>query len=276
MFRKDHLRVHLASPANFKCKLVNEALHSSAAGTQHDVPLSELEEAYWNKTTELPVSSGGDRPSRKPCDICREAFEPSTETLIAHAIEHMHQLSAKSFKCDDGELGFAFKKDLDRHKKAASLGWCGFNLGLGHECTGHHPVAAKHRDRYYLTSKLWAWELCQLRSHRAMVARLIAEQLAYRQAAHESLDEQRLACMALTWRFSDASLHSCHSVPEYLKLMDPPDVDELAMNLERLMLDRSKPVSPPPFGMRDVTLPRPESAILSVSAGNQPRSANPF
>lgn len=89
-------------------------------------------------------------------------------------------------------------------------------------------MTAVKNDHNLMQLHLWAWEKCQLRAHRVTIERLLEERLEYTtRFAHMSLQDRKLAFMALPPHLSMKSLTSLRSEPRWLKYMDEVDMDDL-------------------------------------------------
>ncbi|EME80406.1 uncharacterized protein MYCFIDRAFT_89893 [Pseudocercospora fijiensis CIRAD86] len=124
----------------------------------------------------------GSRKDRISCDLCGESFSTCGDALAQHMGDHSLDFTEKRHKCDECRIYFANEKDLERHLQSSNLNQhCGFTFHHNARCTGHHPPtyfkAAFVNDHNLMQKHLWAWELCQLRSHRVAIARILAEKL---------------------------------------------------------------------------------------------------
>ncbi|KAF7192635.1 hypothetical protein HII31_06041, partial [Pseudocercospora fuligena] len=160
-------------------------------------------------------------------------------------------------------------KDLERHLQSSNLNQhCGFTFHHNARCTGHHPPtyfkAAFANDHNLMQKHLWAWELCQLRSHRVAIARILAEKLNQMNPARPmSLADCRRTYASMLPHFSMAA--SRDSVRE----LDDQDLSSLDAHFSQV-LDEVYPESTLASlrnaGQRpdsSIIAPRPESKRLS-------------
>lgn len=182
------------------------------------------------------------RSTREPCDLCGMPLGPGEKELIDHISKHSLDFSAKPFRCDECDINFAYQSDLDMHLDAATRkGQCGFKFlhKKYKPCTGHHPqpyVVSFDNDHKRMQEILWAWENCQLRAHRATIARLLAERIQYTQAARHSIANDELTCIAILTRLSIGSIHSFHSVPAWMEYPNKLEIDDLDAEFNSLSL----------------------------------------
>jgi hypothetical protein len=201
--------------------------------------------------TLLDGTSSSTRPiqrrTRKPCDLCGLPLGPGEQELIDHIGKHSLDFKNKPYRCDKCDINFAYYSDLQMHLEAASKGHCGFAFCHGREtskiesslCTGHHPqpvYAMFYDDHKRMEETLWAWENCQLRAHRATIARLLAERIEYTQSARHSIPNDEVSRIALLTRLSGESLHSFHSEPAWMEYQDKTDVDDLETEFMEMAL----------------------------------------
>lgn len=154
-------------------------------------------------------------PHQEACDLCGDVFSTETDELAQHIGTHSLEFTEKRHKCDECRIFFANEKDLERHLQSANLNQhCGFTFR--HEsgsCDGHHPPtyfkSSLESNHNLMQKHLWAWELAQLRTHRLIVARLLAERLNKTSSSkHMSLQNCRRTYVSLLPHVSIASSDS--------------------------------------------------------------------
>ncbi|KXT11249.1 hypothetical protein AC579_6991 [Pseudocercospora musae] len=152
---------------------------SNDSGYESDEPEAADQTMDFVKNLLRQPGSCRDRIS---CDLCGETFSTRGDALAQHMGNHSLDFTEKRHKCDECRIYFANEKDLERHLQSSNLNQhCGFTFHHNTRCTGHHPPtyfkAAFVNDHNLMQKHLWTWELCQLRSHRVAIARILAEKL---------------------------------------------------------------------------------------------------
>ena len=214
------------------------------------------------------------RRTREPCDLCGLPLGPGEKELIDHIDQHSLDFLKKTFRCDECGINFAYQADLEMHMETAAKGHCGFSFyhfgersKRGSNCTGHHPqqVSLGHDDHKRMQQVLWAWENCQLRAHRATIARLLAERLQYTQVARHSIANDEISCIAILSRLSMRSIQSFHSVPARMEYKDKIEIDDLDTEFSALGLLSNETIGSKEESNRPARArARPESTVLGL------------
>lgn len=114
------------------------------------------------------------------CTICKRDYERDVNDLRKHFYQHLEELKQNRHACEVCDIGFAHKRDLDYHLRAAGNGTCGFSFIHAAACTGHHPPQEKNEDvdindhdRCRFGLLLREWEQSQLHLHQSSVQHVI-------------------------------------------------------------------------------------------------------
>ena len=119
------------------------------------------------------------RPRARFCIMCEAPFEHDLDGLIPHLRQHMDTFRGTHF-CSDCQIGFVHGQDLERHRKSAEKGHCGFSFTHDTPCNGHHPPeehsegGLSDRDRFQLCNQLRHWEQSQLRTYITDINNLVS------------------------------------------------------------------------------------------------------
>lgn len=181
---------------------------NSKVDDEIDDEVAEQTMSFVQKLIRRPVSES----KTEACDLCGEMFNTEGDELAQHIGEHSMDFNEKRHRCDECLIYFANEKDLERHLQSVNLNQhCGFTFRHhAGTCSGHHPPtyfkSSLANDHNLMQKHLWAWELCQLRTHRVTVARLLAERLTQSTSTpHMSLQDCRRTYMSLLPHISVAS-----------------------------------------------------------------------
>ena len=314
-FRPDYLPTHLKGARHAKCKVVAHAIYLQA-NQNLEIDSRPPAENYWipkvidglkqslsaGNNTQLLSRKQNDAPTaedlakillheqpsqtrpmqritREPCDLCGLPLGPGEKELIDHIDKHSLDFLNKDFRCDECDIGFAYRRDLEMHLESAKSGHCGFIFRDGserlkndtHICTGHHsPLLSgfEYSNHIHLQEVLWTWENCQLRAHRNTIARLLAERLQYTQAARHSIANDEVSYLAILTRLSIGSIHSFRSVPAWMEYKDKIDMDDLDGDFNSLGLlpTNENDQEEEPLKMSRARA-RPESTVLGIGSG---------
>lgn len=122
-----------------------------------------------SKLLEIGSNSRSSSNQVPPCPLCREDFGHNSAEIAQHIEVHLKNLNGQHV-CEQCQIGFVHRADLDKHLQSAlSDVHCGFNFEHQDACTGHHPPGEfdeflTDRDRAALSCQLQNWELSQLRA----------------------------------------------------------------------------------------------------------------
>jgi ankyrin repeat protein len=95
------------------------------------------------------------------CNICRQPFDTDNlPSLFSHLNDHFRGFNTVN-RCNECEIDFVEKAELDKHRISAAKGHCGFEFHHTEPCTGHHPPG---QDHIKLWDRIRHWQQCQLQS----------------------------------------------------------------------------------------------------------------
>lgn len=240
-------------------------------GTKHDSGYDEdkAEEQTMTFVTRLLQRS---QESSEPCDLCGETFA-TQDALTQHIGEHSLDFNEKRHRCDECMIYFAHEKDLERHLQSVNLNQhCGFTFRhCAGACTGHHPPtyykSSLCNDHNLMQKHLWSWELCQLRTHRATVARMLAQRVSKTASPHMSVQDCKRTYHSVLPHMSIASRDSIRSDASWSRVRRPSETSELVAHFSRIVSQtypKEDLVRLKELQEADALLgARPDSAVLS-------------
>ncbi|EME39370.1 hypothetical protein DOTSEDRAFT_75167 [Dothistroma septosporum NZE10] len=176
----------------------------------------------------------------EPCNLCGEVFE-NQDALTQHIGEHSLDFNEKRHRCDECMIYFAHEKDLERHLQSVNLNQhCGFTFRhCAGTCTGHHPPtyykSSLCNDHNLMQKHLWSWELCQLRGHRATVARLLAHRVSQTALPHMSVQDCKRSYYSVLPHMSIASRDSVLPGTGSAQQRRPSETSELDAHFSRIV-----------------------------------------
>lgn len=170
------------------------------------------------------------RTKDEPCALCGMPLGSNTQELVRDITHHSSELAMRKCRCEDCEIDFRFRADLELHQTSAKAGHCGFEFlhdGSSHTSTGHHPASRSKSpfgNHHRMQITISQWESRQIRAHRVAIARLHAKLLQHEECFQHpfrySLGNDELMCLELLSRLSLGSIDSFHSVPAWLQFLD--------------------------------------------------------
>ena len=153
------------------------------AQQKRDLDPFVVPEEVYSKVASLQKSNARNTTRSIECSICHLTFESGHHvTLFKHLSDHFRTF-AGGHSCEQCQVSFVHKKDLQIHQESAAAGSCGFKFKHIEPCTGHHaPPSRPHQpdsedtevlraaclkkddDRFNFCYRIWNWEQAQLQA----------------------------------------------------------------------------------------------------------------